>query len=270
MDPKKKQEEIDKELERQEAERARLEEDNKKAIEEERRKAQEAREAAARAEGMVEALKSTQNTQQKPPEWTEEQWTAWEEKTGMKREGLAALDNVMGAKIAEINRSVEERVKQAEDRAKKTEDRYAELEKSKNYDRTKSEYFAKKPQFSRYEKEIDEFLSDYPDTIKNDKEKMGKLLEKAEVYIKGKVGEKNMRNTPNGSARFGSNDDEGDNGEEMPTDFSDLRSHERATMEKIVPDREKLDRLNKYRHDLKGDGGVMISAKEEFDKYNKK
>ena len=257
------------ELERQEAERARRDEEHKKTIEEQRKLAQEAAEKAARAEGALEALKNFQAMQgNKQPEWTQEQWDEFKEKTGISKDALVAIDGAVGAKISDMATKFEERTRQAEERAKKAEERYNEFEKTNTYSKIKTEYFKTKPQFARYEKEIDEFLSDYPTEIRQDKEKMGRLLEKAETFIKGKVGDKGFtRNT--GSPRFNGTNDMEDEPEEVEADLSDLRSHERVMVEKILPSKENTDLLKKYRHDLKGDNGVMISSKEEFDKYKK-
>ena len=266
----KNKEEIDKELERQDAERKRMDAEQKAALEEQRRLAKETAERAAKAEGMLEAFKTMQaQGQNREQQWTDAQWDEFKEKTGIGKEALVAIDGAVGAKITEMSNKFEERARVAEERARKTEEKYAEFEKTNTYSKIKSEYFSKKPQFARYEKEIDEFLSDYPSETRHDSEKMSKLLEKAEVFIRGKVGEKAMGRNPGGSNRFGDSQDEGRDDGPMETDFSDLRAHERMAMEKIVPSKENLDLLKKYKHDLKGDMGVMISSKEEFDNPRK-
>jgi hypothetical protein len=241
-------------------------------LDEQRKLAMEAAEKNARAEATLEAVKKFQEIQMQngnKKEWTAEEWDAFKEKTGISREALVAIDNAFGQKLSDVEKTYSTRAQQAEERAKTLEERFQRLEKNKNYDNTKREYLRNKPQFARYEKEIDEFISDYPEEMRNDPEKSKKLFEKAETFIKGKVGDKEMRRNPGGSERFGSGEQEDREEEETTYDFSDLRSHERSLMEKIVPTKERLDDLKKNKHDIKGDMGVMINTRSEFDKYNK-
>lgn len=262
------QEEMDKERAERETERA----EQQKVIEGQRKSAEEARERAAKAEGAIEALKSFQTTTVSSGgnQWTEEQWTKWEEETGMKRSVIIGIDNAVTAKIKDVETKFEERARKAEERAKAAEEKYQQHERGRDFEKQTREYISKKPHFAKYEKEFNEFVSEFPEESRKDPARLAKIFEKAEVYIKGKVSmEKPVKRTPGGSDRFGS-DEETDVDEETKPDLSDLRAHERLVVERIVTSKEKNDELKKYRHDLKGDDGVMISGKHDWDKYNKK
>ena len=231
----------------------------------------EEREKRARAEGAAEALKNVPApTQQQQREWSEDEWAAWEEKNGMKREALVAFGNFVDAKTKGLKDEYEERAKRAEERAKAIEDKYSQFEKGRTYESAKNDYLKKHPEYSRYESEFDEFIKDFPDDVKNDKAKLDSVLSKAAIYVKGKIGDKEMHKSYGGSRRFGSGEDEEEGNETEEADLSDLRDHERLTVQRIIPDKDKMERLKKYRHDVKGDSGVMISSREEFDKWKGK
>lgn len=229
----------------------------------------EERERRAKAEGMAEGMKTAAAAKPEPAQrqWTEEEWTAWEEKTGMKREALTTMQTVLGAQSESIKAEMNERIRQAEDKARKAEERYAQFENTRSYENTKRDYLQKRPQFARYEKDFDEFVKDFPDEFKRDPAKLEGLFNKAETYIKGKIGGEMNRNISR-NTRYGSNyEPEGEQEEQV--DLSDLRSHERLTVEKILPTKEKEDKLKANRHDMKGDAGIMINSRDEWDKYKK-
>jgi hypothetical protein len=254
-------------------EKARLEAEYKAKMEENQKLLMQAETEKAKLQGAMETMKQmasqqTQgNTQQAA--WTDDQWASWEEKTGMKREQLVILDNIAKTHTESTRKEFEEKVKQAEERARLAEGRITEFEKSRTYDSYKTSYFKTKPAFARYEKDFDEFIKDFPEDVKKDPTRLNSLFEKAETYIKGKVGEKAMRDTKGGSTRFDRGDEE-DATTTEDVDLSDMRPHERMTVEKLIRGKEENDSLKKYRHDLKGDAGIMINAKDEWDKFNKK
>lgn len=269
---KKNTEKTDEQIEQERREREAQEAENlRKMVEMKEQALAEERERRAKAEGAAEALKSIPHQQQQQaPEWTKEQWEEWEEKTGMKKEAALTLNNILSAKTAEIEKAVEERVRKAEERAKQAESRYEQFESSRSYESAKRDYLTKRPQFAKYEREFDEFVKDFPDDVKKDPTRLGSLFQKAEVYIKGKVGDTGMRKTNSGSARFGSDDGDDKTDEVEDYDLSDLRPHERLTIGRILPSKEKNEKIKANRHDLKGDNGVMINSQNEWDKYNKK
>lgn len=272
MDPKKK-EEIDAELERQEQERNKIAEEQRKMLEEQRRLAQEAAEKNAKAEGMLEAVKTFQQMQANnggKREWSKEEWDAFTEKTGFTKEGITAIDSAVTSRLTEAEHKFQELARKAEERAKLAEERVSQIERGRTYESQKRDFLSTRPQFARYEKDFSEFVDEFPTEMKSDPEKLKKIFEKAEVYIKGKVGDKMMKKDFGGSNRFGSGDNDSREEEDETVDLSDLRSHERALVEKIVPSKEKRDMLKNYKHDLKGENGVMYNSRSEWDKYNKK
>lgn len=227
-----------------------------------------ATEARAKAETLLQTMQSMANTQQPPKEWTPEQWKDFEEKTGLTKDQLMIVDNIAKSHIDLARNEFSEKAKKAEDRAAQAEERVKVYEKDKSYDGFKKDYFSKNPAYGRYEKDFDEFIGAFPAEIKNDPAKLTDIFSKAALYVKGKVGEKNMRTT-GGGVRFDAGGDE-EESKDVEADLRGLRPYEKLLVGGLVPSKDDMDRLGKYQHDLKGDNGVMISGKEEWDKYKKK
>ena len=273
MAKKKKGEENDEEdldnTEEEKAEKERVEAEYKAKLDEQQKMLSQATEGKVRAEAMLETYQKVIQGQTAPPkEWDAEQWKDFEEKHGMSKEQLTLVDNLVGNRLNEINKSVDERLKASDERARLAEARVGEFEKRSTFATFKSDYFKGKPAYSRYEKEFDEFLKDYPEETKKDPVKLASIFSKAEIYVKGKVGEKTMKRDNSGSLRFdrGSEDVETEAAE---YDMSDLRDHEKLTIGRILPSKENEELLKKYKHDLKGDAGIMISGKDEWDAAKK-
>lgn len=270
-DSKSQQEEEEKKVAARQEEEKRKEEEYKNKLAEQENRLNATKEQLAKAEGAIEAIRSFQQTQvNKAPEWSKEQWEEFEEKTGLKKETLTTIDNVFGAKLKAVEGQFEERAKKAEDKAREIEEKYKTLESRRSFENQTKEYLAKKPQFAKYEKDFNEFINEFPEETRKDPVKLAKLFDRAEIYIKGKVGEKEMRKTTGGSQRFGVDETTSEETEELTPDLSDLRAHERLTVEKILPTAEKNKLLQENKHDLKGDQGVMINSRAEWDKYKKK
>jgi hypothetical protein len=213
-------------------------------------------------------MKTAVNKPAETPVWTDAQWQEWEGKTGMKREALLTMENVVSTRLSEMQRNVNERVSAAELRAKQAEDKYNDFDKVRSYETTKRGYLSNKPQYAKYEKDFDEFVNEFPEEMRKDPKKLESIFAKAEIYIRGKVGDKNMRRDASGSERFGR--DSGSN--EIPDediDLTGLRGYERNTIEKIITTKEGNDKLRANMHDLQGGQGIMINAKSEWDIYKK-
>ena len=139
-------------------------------------------------------------------------------------------------------------------------------------DATTKEFLAKKPEFARYEKDIKDFLNDYPETDRSNPEKLKKLLEKAETYVKGKVGEKAMRqDNTQGSARFGgTGTGAGDAGgdEDDKLDTTGLPEYEKATLGRLAT-RTKEEKETYKKHFDPSKGGVVLSMEADFNAVKK-
>lgn len=222
----------------------------------------------SKLEGMVEGLKSiianSQNAQTQQPVWTEEQWREFEEKTGFTKDQLMIVDSLTRTQLQEISKAFEEKIKQAEEKAKSAEQKLYEMESKERTQKIIKEYFKNKPSFLRYEEEINNFLSDYPEEVKKDPERLKKVLEKAEAYIKGKVGDKFSKGD---KMRFNTTSEEPEFEE---VNFNGLKPHEKLTIMKAYDNVKREEEIiKKYKHDLKGDAGVMISSREEFEAAEK-
>ena len=253
----------------QEAEKKRLEDEHRTELAKQQEALIKTTEAKAKAEAMLETFKSLNNTQQAPKEWTAEQWKEFEEKTGLNKDQLLIVDNIAKAHIDTARKSFDDRAKDAEERAKRAEERLQGFEKDKSYDGYKKDYFSKNPAYARYEKDFDEFVNLLSPEAKTDPAKLNDVFSKASVYVKGKVGEKTLKTTT-GSNRFDNGDGTQDDIESGEVDLTGLRESEQLVVKRILPTKEGSEKLKKYQHDLKGEGGVSYNGKEDWSKYSKK
>lgn len=249
----------------------------RKADEEAQAKAQAEQEAAAKlraaedgkikAEAELEAFKKIQAAastaqNQGSQQWTEEQWSQFEAQYGVSRQQAQVMMGLSQQAVQAAERTWGEKISKAEERAKKAEDRMTEFESRNHTDLVKQDYLRDRPALKRYEADVEEFLAQFPKT--EDKAELKKRLGMAETYVKGKVGEKNMRtNGEQGGPRFNRGNDLN-----APEDFADvdlrgLKDSERQTVSKILPTKEKEEVLRK--HDLHGDGrAIGISGEQEW------
>jgi len=228
-----------------------------------------AEEEVKRTKELIDVFKKTlsevapSQKQEQVKQWSEEEWKNYEEKTGLNREQLAIMDSIAKSHSDHTNKEISERLKLAEAKAKAAEDKLSSFEGSRNYDGSKKTYFKDKPELKKYENDIDSFLSKYPKDMLNDPATLKELLGTAEIYIRGKVGEKNMKGFKRG-------DDVNEDEEDIDSiDTTGLRSYEKNTLARIYPSKESKELLKKYRHDIQGDAGVQINGKEEWDRVEK-
>ena len=253
-------EELEKEAQEQAAEeKARLaQEAQDKAL-------KEANEAKIKAEAQLEVFKQMQQTQHNQPaqQLTEEQWKDFEEKTGMTKQQLMAMDAIGKQHAEYVSKEFDSKVKRAEERASKAEERLKSFETERSSETVKKKFYLEKPALSRYESDINDFLSDYPAEMKSDPEKLKGLLVKAETFIRGKIGDRYMRgNDTKGSARFtgGSNNETNDE-EDESIDVEGLPEGSKRLVERIRPSKEKVEDFKK---NYDGEG-VKIHSKNEWD-----
>jgi hypothetical protein len=225
------------------------------------------REEKAKLEGQLEAAKSFLSQKDTTPQqaqqsWTEEQWQEFTEKTGMTKEQLMVIDNIFKIKEQEW----EKKLKETENKALEAHKKLEEFEKKSNYEKEIYNYFKSKPAFLRYEKDIQDFLNDYPEEVKKDPVKLKSLLAKAETYVKGKVGDK-MTDKSYSSQKFNKGE-EREEVDELEVDTSDMRDFERLTIERKV---NKLKNENlKVLDDYKRYGnGIEISCKDDLKELQK-
>ncbi len=216
-------------------------------------------------EKTVELIKGGQpnNTQTATPQWTEEQWQKFEEETGTTRTQLKMWDGLTSAQIEKVKSGVMEEIKKYDELIKAQQNKIDSFEKSKTMDKIKREFYKSRPELERYQKDIDDFMGDYPDEVKNDPEKYAKLITKAETYVKGMIAAKGGK-----VPKFNKSIDD-DESEDIEERLTGLREYEKNVMRRIIPPKEKNDILKQYEHPLMGDKGIQISERERFETATK-
>lgn len=229
----------------------------------------DAKEARIKAEAQLEVFKTMQQTKVEnagPTQLSAEQWTQFEEQTGMTKQQLMAMDAIGRQHADAAKKDFDAKVRQAEERAARAEQELNGFKNERGTDSAKRKFYADKPALARYETEINDFLADFPAEMKSDPEKLKGLLVKAETYIKGKLGDKFMRgNDTKGSARFNRGGDDykdGDDAEETTVDTSGLPGQSKRLVENLHSSTK--DREADWKKNYDGQG-IKLSNRDEFE-----
>ena len=215
-------------------------------------------------EKSMDILKTMQTpgaTAQPVQQWTEEQWSKFEEENGVTRNQLKIWSELSKAEVDKVIRKTGEELKKYDDIIKAQQEKISSFEKTNQLNSAKKDLYEKKPELLRYQKDIDEFLADYPEETRNNPEKFAKLIAKAETFIKGKVAEKGGK-VPKFNKDSG--EPEPDEKEELESRLHGLRDYEKMTMRRVNHTKEESADLKKYEHPLMGDKGIQISERERF------
>ena len=252
----------------EEKESARLESEaaRTRAIEEANEKARQAELEKAKLEGELNALKGQKSEPQVVPQWTDDQWEAEGAKIGMTGAQAKASVAIAQNASAQTAATLEKRIAAAEERARKAEERAAGLETRSGSKEFMSEFFSSNPQFAGHKKDIGEFVEMFPESDRNDPEKLKTILEKAKTYVRGKVGTVKTGNA--GSAKLGGGVEEEETEEQVNfagLDDKSLRSGLGTIAEELkekLADKERAERLKKAES---SDGrGVRYDFEAEF------
>lgn len=254
------------EEEKQEERRRQEEEARQAKVREAEDKVRQAEEARIRAEAERDAFKQLMGQAQsgQTGSWSDEQWTRLEEQTGLKKEAFLANAQVAKELVDKATKSLEDRSRKAEERAAKAEERLNRIEGARTEDSVKTDFFKSRPNLQRYQQDVESFLSDYPEESRRDPVKLKGLLEKAEIYVKGKVGDK-MRTSASvgGGPRFGRDDETMHREEEeVVPDTEGLDAHQANLIQRINPPKEELKRLKEQASDLRD--GIALSGDREW------
>lgn len=202
-------------LEREAAEKARQEEmDN---LRESKRLADL---EAATAKGEAEALRRG-SSQQAAPAWTDEQWEAEGQKRGMTGQAYRSMAELAGGISEFKSKQLQEEIAEAKREAKEAREETARLKSRKSLDSIESDFYDKNPALKAHRKDVEEFLSSYPDADNVSGDALKKRLTLASNFVKGKVKETMRTNKKgeDGSSRFEESEQEtrdGDIGEFDP------------------------------------------------------
>jgi hypothetical protein len=253
-------------------------------------KLNEANVARARAEGEAEALRRVPaTTPATPAAPTEEQWQAMESESGMTRSQIQSNARLMNAMLAPLKEEARAaRLDAAEARAEAAKAKAA-AKSERSLARIEEDFYGTHPALAGHKGDIADFLADYSEEDRNDPKKLSKLLEKARVYVRGKVREdmttrrrggndepeaRTTRRQVGDERPAGLDDDDGDNREERlnlddldndgakmlitrlhrnPGNMGDKFDDERKELEDALKNAQRPDGL-----------GVRIDSREEF------
>ena len=236
-------------------------------------RAKASEEARIRAEAERDGFKAGAASVVQPPAaavaWNQDQWDAFQAKTGMTKEGVTVVADMLREQQAALGKTVEERVTAAEKKAQEAENRAKRLESSKFEDVQKSDFLGARPELARHKADMDAFINRFPESERSDPKKYRELLDMAATYVRGKVG--NALKTPNANTRGGGLDggnyQEPDNSDGIDrADVQGLRRAEAATVNDIVSTfTPESDKELKSRPGILGPG-VTVSAAEVWAK----
>ncbi len=247
----------DAESQRLETERVQADEERVRAEQEAIKRSEEARiRAEAERDLLQKAIAESRaaNTGQ-TPQWGDAEWNAFTERTNITKDQVAIHASMAQQQINIVERKLEERIQAAEKKAQEAEARAVRFEKNNSIEKEKKDYYARKPELARYDKDVEEFLSKFPEESKDTPEKLRDIISMAENYVRGKVGDK-MRTSPKLS-----------NESEDEVDTTGLDDVEARNFRKIIPTREKMKIIepltSAHRH------GIMIKSENEWDEADK-
>lgn len=218
-------------------------------------------------EGSLSTFKETistfqQRTQQQPQDqWTEDQWKDFEEQNGVSRQQLKLWGSLNKAQTDVLATEIKKEISKRDEKISEYEKKLAALDSQTKISKVRKVFFKDNPALSRYENDINEYLSDIPG-IEEDPEKYKKALAKAEIYVRGKVSLKGEK-----MPKFGKGGDVPED-EDESVDFSAFERGERHLLERIhsTSKKEDADILKAHAYKLDPRRGVQVSDRDKFDK----
>lgn len=234
--------------------------------------------ARIKAETELETTKrlsqSSANNTQQPRQPTEEEWLQAEAETGKTRKQLIAEAQMMNGVVMTATESIRKELAEAKENAKRAEERIKGFESSHAFRSRAEEFYEKNPHLSAFKKEVNEFVSMFPEEDRTDPKKLEGILEKSKVYLRGLAREEKMRNESSGnrgSSRLGRRAEESNETEDQEIDLAGLNKFEKRTVMDIheevqsrLADKETSEMLKRYQTE---DGlGVRYDESDEFKK----
>lgn len=260
---------------KEDEERAALEAKREEEMDSLREEKKQAELKAAKAEGEAEAMKRNLSQPAQAPQWTDEQWDREGEKYGKTGQQLKA-DVMLAKGIADASmRPLQEAAEEAKREAKEAREELKRIKEGKSSDKIKQEFLDKNPAIRLHNKEVDEFLSTYPDSDSVNGDALKKRLDLAAKYVKGTVKEmRTSRPSESGSTRMEVGEEEGggDNPEFDPKGTgNDGAAHlMRKVNDNFGKGLRHSDSIDVYKKSLDDEGrGVSISMDEDIERYNK-
>lgn len=236
-------------------------------------KAAKAEESRIRAEAQLEAFKQVQAAQSGQSGgggWTDEQWSAYSERTGVTKEQALAAAEIAQHEGRRVAQQFQGELEKATQRAVEAEKRLSKLESEQGTKEVKNEFFQAKPALARHKKVVDEFLAKFPEADQRDPAKLKELLDMAETYVKGKVGG-SMRpaGDQGGGPRLRTNPNS-EPEEEEEVDTRGLKSYEADFVRKTAGgiSKESKQRLEEHASDRRD--GIAVSGQKQWDEEAKK
>ena len=246
------------ELEEQKAREAELEE-----------QAREAEKAQIRAETERDVIKGfldkTKDAKPEATHWTEEQWAAWTEKNGFTKDQAGAIAGIAESLANQKLESFTQRSKEQEEKSRKLEERLEQSDFEKSIDRGIRSFIDKNKGLERFRSEIEDFLKDYSKDQLREPKTLERLLEKSQVYIKGKVGG-TMKQNINEGQRLGSGSSVEPSSDEVEQvyDFSGLTPAQRDFTKTLIHSKADLKVVEDNKSSMFN--GIEMDGQKDWDK----
>ena len=251
--------------------------EREKELEELREKAREAELKAARSEAALEEQRRIRENApapaaQQPAQISEEAWQKMETESGQTRQQLQSTWAISSEAARLQSEPLKAELKAAREEAAKASRELENYRKGSNQERILEKFYKDNPAYAAYRKDVDDFIADYPEEVRNDPEKLAKITERAKVFVRGKVGEKVKPNSEGSfsSGRLGGGSSFDQVEGEDDEDAVNLNGVENEAERRgiiTVAERFKANKPGKelYKKHAMADGsGVNIRAEDEF------
>lgn len=257
-------------------ERDRIESERQAELEAAREEAKQSAIKAAKAEGEAEAFRRGLSQNQPAPQWNDEQWENEAQKHGMSGSQLKASVMVSKSVFDAAAKPLREEAEAARREAQEAREETRRIREGKSADKLKQDFYDKNAALRLHSKEVDEFLSTYPDADNVNGDALKKRLELAAKYVKGSVKE-NMRTSKpseSGSMRMEESEDTLPPGEIGDFDPKGTGNQGAASLMASVHSNfgsgiRRKDSIEVWKKSLDDEGrGVSISMDEDLERYN--
>lgn len=238
--------------------------------------------ARARAESALEesrrSVSSRSNDQQQiQPTVSDDQWRQMEEQTGLTRQQIQANAQIMNALTDAKVKPLTERAERAEQEFAKAKAEIESVKSRRSLDSVEASFYDKNPLLKNHRKDVDEFLSEFPDNDKVDAKTLEKRLVLAQDVVRGRI--KSMRDTGRGEYRSNriegaSSDDISEEHEERFNPVGTGNEHAAYLVSKVQASFGRglrhEDSVDVWKRSLDAEGrGVEISSEEEVAHANR-
>lgn len=219
--------------------------------------------AEAERDAFIKAMELAKQGPQAQATVSDEQWNQLSEKTGMTKEAIMTNAQIAQQMVDAATKKMEEKLSAAEKKATDAEEKANRFEKSREQDKVRGDFYSSRPALTRHSKDVDEFVGMFPEEDRNDPKKLKDILNKAEIYIRGKVGDKMKKES--GSSPAFERGTETDTTETSEIDIRSFKPNEARFIKSAGMAMSREKELSEY-DSTRGRQGIEIPGGREWEK----